>query len=432
MGKGLELQNSSICRKAGLRRDILTGEAVPPIHRGMHLCRQMVARSFVVLLALWPCALLGQVTGRFYLEKDTFAVGEPVFLYFEATNSGGEAQNALKASPYSFCSGYQVHVSADASGSSSCAPLAFGGSCVSSDQRLEPGKTITERILLNYEHNIASAGEYELDVERHFSYAPAVEDYFRAAKTTIEVHAHLGFRIDENAIWNSDALQKWIEELHAQEWEKRTDAARILASLAPKSLEDVLLGFAGNSDLRQWAPLAFHRLNTSRSLEGLAKLLDTTEPGTYEHMKSAGFLGETGDAKWFPKLLEIARTKPNIASYVDDAAESGGEQMLPTLLSMLGDKDTQFVQPNAVSGFGYTGSRAAVPILLQLIRSSDAGTAQRALYGLRQLTHRDIGGERWFDNPQAQYPEWARWWNNEGASAPIYKATECGEIKSLR
>ena len=392
----------------------------------------MVARSFVAVLAFWPCVALGQVTGRFYLEKDTFAVGEPVFLYFDATNSGAEAQNVVKASAYSFCSGYEVHLSTDPSSRSTCGQKIIAGSCLSSDQRLEPGRTITERLLLNYEHNIVSAGEYEIEAYRDFSYAPAGENFFEAVKTPLEVHAHLTFRVDENAVWDDGEIQILVRRLHSADYEERTEAARTLASLAPKSLEDVLLGFAANSDLRQWAPLAFHRLNTSRSLEALAKLLDTTEPGTYEHMKSADFLGETGDAKWFPKLLEIARTKPNIANYVDDAAESGGEQMLSTLLSMLGDKNKEFVQPNGVSGFGYTGAREAVPVLLQLLRSGDEGTAQRALYGLRQLTHRDIGGNRWFDNPQGQYPEWVRWWNSEGGSAPIYKATECGEVKPLR
>jgi hypothetical protein len=60
----------------------------------------------VALLLFWPASLLGQVTGRFYFEKDTHALGEPVFLYFEATNSETETENVNKADPYSFCSHY--------------------------------------------------------------------------------------------------------------------------------------------------------------------------------------------------------------------------------------------------------------------------------------------------------------------------------------
>jgi hypothetical protein len=392
----------------------------------------MLARYALALLVCWPTIALGQVTGRFYLEKETFAAGEPVFLYFESTNSGEETQNVYKADPYSFCSGYEVNVSSDFARSSSCAPMWVGGSCLSSDAPLEPGKTVTERILLNYEHRIESAGEYEIQAQRNLSYAPASEQFSSATTRPLEVHAHLTFRVDENAVWGAADLQTWVEQLHSTDPAKRREAARTLASLAPKSLEDVLLTLADDPELRQWAPLAFHRLNTTRSLAALAKMLDTTKPGTYEHMKAADFLAESGDPKWFPLLLEVAQKNSKIANYVVDAAESGGDQILPTLLSMLQSSDTEFTRPIAISALGYTGSRSVIPILLSLLRDPDMGTSQRALYGLRQLMHRDIGGDHWFDNPQSQYPAWNKWWNAEGASAPIYKATECSEIKPLR
>jgi len=156
------------------------------------------------------------------------------------------------------------------------------------------------------------------------------------------------------------------------------------------------------------------------------------EPGTYEHMKSAEFLAQSGDQKWFPLLLEVAQRNAKNGNYVYDAAESGGDLMLPTLLVMLGSSDKEFTRPIAVSAFAYTGSRSSIPILLDLLRSPDSGTAERALYGLRQLTHRSvIAGDRWYDNPQSQYVKWARWWNREGGSANVYKATECGEVIAL-
>lgn len=376
--------------------------------------------------------MLGQVSGRFYLEKDTYALGEPVFLYFEATNTGNETQNISKADVYSFCSGYQILVSSDLVNNSSCAPMGVGGSCFSSYAPLGPGKNVIERILLNYEHKIDSAGLYEIEAKRNLSYAPSSDDFFRARKNSLEVHAHLTFRVDENAEWSGTDLQSWVEQLHSADPAKRREAGLTLASLAPKSLEDVLLGFADSSELRRWAPIAFHRLNTSRSLAGLSKMLDTAEPGTYEHMKAADFLAESGDPKWFPQLLHVAQKNLKNGNYVYDAAENGGDQILPTLLSMLQSPDTEFIHPIAVSALGYTGSRSAVPILLGLLRSSDAGDTQRALYGLRQLTHRDVGGDRWFDNPQSQYPRWVNWWNQEGETAPIYKPSECGEVKPLR
>lgn len=391
----------------------------------------MLTRCGVAILFLWPTMLFGQVTGRFYLEKDTYAVGEPVFVYFETTNSGTQPQNVYRADPYSFCSGYSIHASSDLPKYSSCEPMAIAGSCLSSDRSIEPGKKITERILLNYDHKIDSAGTYEIDVEKHLVFAPNDEDFFSASKTTVDVRTQLSFRVDDSVAWNGVEQQAWVEQLHSADSSTRQEAALTLASVAPKSLEPLLLSFAYNPDFRRWAPLAFHRLNTPESLAALAKMLKTTSPGTGEHVEAARYLAETGDPKWFPALLQVAQKDLKNGNYVYDAAEAGKEQMLPVLFPLLNDSDRENIRPIAVSALGYTASRAAIPMLLNLLRSDEPGTAQRALYGLRLLTHRDIGGDHWFDNPQSQYPAWLKWWNSEGASAHIYSATECGETTPL-
>lgn len=53
-------------------------------------------RWFVPLL--WCSAVcVAQVSGRFYLEKDTYAPDEPVFLYLEVMNDSPDGQNVLRA-----------------------------------------------------------------------------------------------------------------------------------------------------------------------------------------------------------------------------------------------------------------------------------------------------------------------------------------------
>jgi hypothetical protein len=392
----------------------------------------MLTRCGVALLFLWPTVLCGQVTGRFYLEKDSYALGEPIFVYFETINAGAEPLNVGTSDPYSFCSGYSIHASSDLPENSTCAPMFTGGSCLSSDRSIEPGGKVTERILLNYAHEIDSVGRYEIDLKKDLAFAPSNEDFFHANKDSVEVRTHLNFRVDDSATWDAAAQQVWVEKLHSDDPTTRWEAARVLASMAPKSLEPTLLRFADDPILRYWAPLAFHRLNTPASPGALARMLDTTDPGTSEHMQAAQFLAETGDPKWFPILLRVAEKNLKNGNYVYDAAEAGGDQMLPVLLSMLQSSDTESTRPIAISALGYTGSRAAIPTLLGLLKSDEPGTAERALYALRQLTHRDVGGNHWFDNPQSQYPAWLNWWNANGASAPVYKATECGQTTPLR
>jgi len=388
-------------------------------------------RLLIVALLCWPAVGAAQVTGRFFLEKETYAMGEPVLLYFEVTNSGSEPVNVPNADPYSFCSGYRIQVSSDPSPTSSCAPGGFGGSCFSSDTTLKPGEKHTQRILLNDEHKVRAPGTYFVEAERSIGYAPSSLNYFEAAKSTVEVHERLLFRVDANISVEEASLQVWVQQLKSDDSAKRREAARVLAAIAPPSLEDLLLGFCDKAEFRMWAPRAMQGLNTPRSQQALADLLKKTEPGTYEHMKSADYLAETDDAKWYPALREVAEKKPNIANYVDNAARSGGEQLLPLLLTLMQSPDKEYTQINAVTALGSTGSRGAIPILLNLLRSADLDIAQRALFALRQLTHRTEGGAVWSEHPQESYGAWATWWSREGSTARIYRPGECGEFKPL-
>lgn len=378
-------------------------------------------------------AATGQVTGRFYLDKQLYAPGEPVFLYFEAKNEGKESQNILQADPYSFCSGYVVHVSSDVNPKKSSCVTGLSGSCTSSSMLLKAGQSHVERFLLNYEHKLTADGEYEVEANRSWPYASAELNFFEAAHVTVETHAQLHFRIDSSASVDAPGLSKLVNQLHSTDEFKRREAGRTLATLAPKSLEDTLLAFVNDPQLRVWAPLAFHGLNTSRSMAAMAELLVKSRPGTYEHLESARYLGESHDSQWFPLLAEVARKNAQISNYVSAAAENGGDKAIRLLFELMQSPDKEFTRVNAVTAFGDTGSRAAVPILLDLLKSPDEEIADRARYGLKQLTHRSIehDEDEEPESPQVQYPRWLRWWSEQGMTAHIYKANECSEIELL-
>ena len=381
----------------------------------------------------WSVLAAGQLSGHFYLEKSTFAPGEPIFLYFEVINDGSHPENLHTADPYSFCSGYEIKVSSDPDSTSSCPSPGFAGSCLSSSAVLPPGKKHIERLLLNFDHNIDKPGSYSVEAERHLSHAAASADFFSpdTPKDTLEVQTTVYFQVNLNTPLNPKALQTLLAQLSSDDPIKRREAARTLASIAPQSLEDVLLAFADNPEFRQFAPLAFHLLNTQRSMKALANLLNKAEVGSYEHIKSADYLAESNDPQWFPLLQDVAQKHAQISNYVDDAAELGGDRMLPTLMALVGSPDKEFTRINAVTAMGSTGSRVAVPILLDLLRSSDTDVADRARYGLRMLTHRTASDEQ-SDNPQSEYPKWSQWWAREGSSAPIYKPTACGNFIPLQ
>jgi HEAT repeat protein len=166
-------------------------------------------------------------------------------------------------------------------------------------------------------------------------------------------------------------------------------------------------------------------------MAALASLVNKAQPGSSEHSESARYLADSGDQQWFPILREVAIENAENSIYPDYAATLGREKMLPTLISLLDGSNRQFAPVSAAGAMGFTGSRAAVPILIELLKNPDPEIAERARYGLRQLTHRAVSLDN-TDNPQSSYLQWSHWWALEGHSAPIYKANDCGEITQLQ
>jgi HEAT repeat protein len=382
----------------------------------------MKFRLLFAIALFWPTTTPAQVNGKFFFRKEAFAPREPVFLYFETTNTGTEAQDLARLDSYSACSTYQIRVSSDPDPKLSWELSAYAGSCFSFLLGLAPGESRTQRVILNYGHNIDGAGVYGVDVVAQL---PSDTENF------IELRQHLQFRVDKSAEPDPEVIPDLLAQLKSYDWAVREEAAVALTSAAPPSLEDLFLSFAGDSEFRRWAPLAFYKLNTPSSLEAMANLLRASEPGSEESLRSARFLAKTRDPKWYPLLLEFAQKHSNIADYVSYAAESGGDAMLPELNKMMSSSDHESTQANAISALAYTGSRAAVPILIELLRDPAPEISERALIGLGELSHRTVGTELWHDDAQSQYAAWARWWEREGASASIYKPDEFGEGRPL-
>jgi hypothetical protein len=375
-----------------------------------------------VLCLLWPISAAAQVTGEFYMEKTTFARGEPLFLYFKLVNHGPAAVTILTgADPEQpFCSGNVITVSIDPLSSALCPR---GDSCNSNGpplslKQLPSGQTETSRFLLNFRHEINAPSEYWVEAKHLRSRGPIADAY---------AHAKLYFRVDGNApALAASKYQPWIDQLQSADRDQRREAARTLASLAPLSLEETLLGFANNPEFRSYAPLAFHRLNTLRSMQAMAYLM--TYPETSAEV--ASYLAETNNQKYYPLLLDAAKRNARNSAYPAYAAELGGDKMLPVLVDLANSPDS-FTHLNAVMAMGSTGSRTSIPLLLEQLKSPEPDTSERASYGLQLLTHRTAIQYRQGRNLQPEYIKWSQWWEREGATAPIYRATECGELVPL-
>jgi hypothetical protein len=102
--------------------------------------------------------------------------------------------------------------------------------------------------------------------------------------------------------------------------------------------------------------------------------------------------------------------------------------MLPELVSLAKNPQSRL---QAVMAMGSTGSKDAIPILLELLKDPDAGVRHCAGYSLRLLTHRTSTQDSKGSDTGGEYMQWKKWWASEGATAPIYKDRECGKMVPL-
>lgn len=392
---------------------------------------------FPALLASSFCP--AQVTGTFSLEKSTFAPGEPAFLSFTLHNTGSETEEVSTADPYSFCSGYKLHISRDGAADPACFQ-GYGGSCLSGVLSLAPHASHTERILLNYRNNsrgdlsapVRLPGDYTVDASREIAYAPPGRNSrVYTAPDHSEAHQVLHVRVDDALELSPTVYAPYIQQINSKDDQVRREAARTLATLAPPALEPLLLTFAISKDyvLKQFAPLALANLSTKASLSALAGMLLHTDPGTYEYMTAAENLGKTHEPSWFPVLLEVA--DQHGAMYLSYAAESGGDAAIPALLTRLQTPDPN-IRTAVINALGHTGSRTAVPVLIGLLGSEanmkeedGRNAAISANVALMQLTHVYAEQGSNGDLIPSWHNRWQHWWLTLGPTATIYKPGQC-------
>lgn len=135
----------------------------------------------------------------------------------------------------------------------------------------------------------------------------------------------------------------------------------------------------------------------------------------------------TDNQRWYPLLHDAAEKNVRISSYPAYAAELGGDKALPMLIALAKSPDREFTGGNAIMAMGSTGSRNAIPVLLDYLNSPDVNISDRAAYALQLLTHRTAVRDELNRNRRTESAKWSRWWQREGVTARIYKDIECGK-----
>jgi hypothetical protein len=357
-------------------------------------------------------AARGQLQGQIATAKQVYIAGEPVYVHFEVTNVGKEPVVYYAGDPYGAgCGEYSLEVTnGPALKHSSCA-AAQADPCDAAEQILAEGETVRQNILVNYAHDVGKAGDYEIHAVQVLKYgtvgtAAAERKEFKLEKS-LQIQVVKGDRDALQAIY-----RVYVRNLGSQDDEIQREAERAIVSGAMPWLEDTIVGMVRQYRSREFALLGLRNLNTPRSREELAKIAQSTSQFTPENETAVEYLGRMGDKKYFPMLLELAKkSEPGQGrEYVLAAAELGGDDAVAYLKELAGSADGN-ARANGVMALGMTGSRAAVPVLIEVWKGGDADLGKAAADALVELTHRGSG------------------WTDSGVR--VYGPRECGEVEGL-
>jgi hypothetical protein len=400
------------------------------------MLKSLTCLAFLVCLTV-PGLANSTLEGHFYLSKQKYLAGEPVFLMFEVQNKGDQPVMIKTGNPWSFCGGYKIEVQGAKSLDSLGCQAAGGGSCGISYEVLKAGSKHIDRILLNESYDLRQAGNYSLHVSHGLRYGASDED--GTLPFTDETRERFDWEMEIVLEASRDGelrpeFQKYMLELHSDDARQRNEAANVIANLAPIFMEREITHMLDMPNLRYFGVRGLRNLGTPSAHQALLAFVKNSPPtqvsGAYQD--AIRYLGEIGDANDLPVLLQAAHeNSPGSFSQevaMESAGRAGCDDAVPLLVEELKNTSVE-VRQAAVRALYLTRSRSAVPILIALLRSPDERVSGTAEFGLEVLTHH--AARQTNSTAAVSYWTWTQWWNIHRNKAEIFKYDQCGDVLPL-
>jgi hypothetical protein len=270
----------------------VSNDSLTPLWSELHSKRVLMVGA--VLLCSF--AQGQQLQGRFYPEKDSYMVGEPVLFNMEIKNTGAEAVYLNAKNPGKCLDTYEFSVT----GSGSACRAKWDGECRDTLFSFEPGDSYQGQWPLNFWYQFEREGKYEVEATRHvpvMSKRGEFQDFSFSSKFEVKLSPLDPAR--EQSI-----LQEFEQKLHSSDPDVRHAALDVLSSTAPAYFQRIALTVSRSKDA--FAVLhavgALSRMNTAETRAALADLLTaeevTTEDEVLVRIHAIEGLGHSGDASY--------------------------------------------------------------------------------------------------------------------------------------
>jgi hypothetical protein len=392
---------------------------------------------------------------RFYPEKETYILGEPIFLNIEVVNN--MQKPVTLDNGFGKCEDRYDGGKTKMPGAkrrfptplvASCYGGGWGGGCAKGSFTLQSGAKQVEKLFLTALFSIDSPGTYKVQARRRIEIYADESSHFNATGW-LEVASDFDISVvpgtDEQL---RKAFERYVQDLTISSssgtWNKqdqqrykardkaRNNAIDAITTMAPLFLEDVILRLAEapNWEIVKAIPALGH-LNTERTRKRLAELAVQSDQGALSQ-PAVGALAKTHDPSALAVLMQIGSMADHPArSFAIQYTGLYGNAAIPYLAAAINNRES-YVQVAAIRGLGATASRTAVPILIDLLKKSEHSLLRDVRESLAQLTHLADGGDPTSDKPRPdEWRHWREWWALNGATAKIFDTNQCSEAAPL-
>lgn len=380
---------------------------------------------------------------RFKMEKSSYLLGEPVFCDFVLHNTGKETilfsyrfptravNRELPQEPNFAIKDFAGRAPADP------APHPCGGakgSVVYGTVTLPPGRTHTERWLLNQWADFKRPGKYHLRARRRLP-LKSVNGVTNEVSAKPVAYAlaldELSFAITPSTPAQRRAAFEPYARLLSTPNDKGFAEAFLVATTLPQS------SFLSKLAKLAAAPAKEHRWERDEALEGLARLgtrmawdaiLSIARNDKLDDPLRAYailLLGERADPRLLPAMIRMLSTVPT--SLRDDVLRALGFYHDPRTNQVLFDQlhsSRASDRVNAILGLRNLESKDAVPALLAMLDDPDDQVRQVANFALESLTGKKFRPAASPSNKESAPPDkqWHDWWlKHEATFEPVHQ-----------
>ncbi len=379
--------------------------------------RALAAVAFYLALA---APLTAQITARFYLNKDSYSVGEPLMFTMEVKNQTPDTIY-LFPKPSGKCSDLFTF---SMNGPGMLCETRFETECTDDTVDVKAGDTYTAQWPLDFWYRIDHEGKWDVTISRKTHYT-GLKTGVRSLDFSSQLQLNV---VPGDPAQVEEVLRKFQADLQSPDPNVRHDALDVLATTAPDYFHDETMRLAREEDAFyvEHAVGALSRMNTPETRAMLAEIITTrkidSDSEEAARCHAIEGLGMSGDASYLAMLVPYAdhtNTPCEGELAMQAMARLGRGSAVPQLQTYLHSQDPK-QRLYAVEALRITSAPEAVDPLIGALRDKDADVRAKAAASLSELTgHSIVKPGQPSPGPIQLENLWRTWWHNHQQTAKM-------------